>query len=179
MTTRPANADDMPYRIAVLCYLYDHEGKLLLLHRNKPPNADMYSPVGGKMELDTGEGPHECAVREIVEETGLELAIEDVRLTGIVSERAYEKETHWLIYLFEVMRPIAHNEVQWTQFDEGKLEWHELDQVMNLPIPETDRTIMFPLIQEHRGGFFMVHIDCSVDPMRWTVHESVKANVPA
>ena len=45
--TLPANHIGLPYRIAVLCYLYDEHGKQLLLHRIKPPNADRYSPIGG------------------------------------------------------------------------------------------------------------------------------------
>ncbi|MCZ6811322.1 MAG: NUDIX domain-containing protein, partial [Planctomycetota bacterium] len=76
----------MPYKIAVLCYLYDDGGNVLLLHRKRSPNAGMYSPVGGKLDIARGEGPHECALREIREETGLSLNQEDLRLTGIVSE---------------------------------------------------------------------------------------------
>jgi 8-oxo-dGTP diphosphatase len=165
----------LPYKIAVLCYLYDTEGCLLLLHRRKAPNAGMYSPIGGKLEMLEGEGPHECAVREIFEEAGLRIEPDAVRLTGIVSERAYEGQTHWLIFLFEVLRPIGRDEVHTMDFEEGRLEWIDVQRVHELPIPETDRRFMWPLVQEHRGGFFMVHIDCSVTPMIWTVTESVKA----
>ena len=87
MSRRPD--DSLPHRIAVLCYLYDGDGCVLLLHRKQNPNLGMYSPIGGKLKVTTGEGPHECALREIREETGLTLRGEDLRLTGIVSERAY------------------------------------------------------------------------------------------
>ena len=60
----------LPYKIAVLCYIYDKDGHVLLLHRTQNPNRGMYSPVGGKLDTATGEGPHECALREIAEETG-------------------------------------------------------------------------------------------------------------
>lgn len=168
----------LPYKIAVLCYLYDDQGHVLMLHRNKQPNAGMYSPIGGKLEVTRGEGPHECAVREIYEEAGLRLEIDMLRLTGIVSERAYEGQTHWLIFLFEVLRPIRRNEVVAMHFDEGKLEWVDIEKVHELAIPETDQKFMWPLVKSHRGGFFMVHIDCSVQPMTWTVTESVKAQEP-
>jgi 8-oxo-dGTP diphosphatase len=164
----------LPYKIAVLCYLYDANGHVLMLHRRKQPNAGMYSPIGGKLEVSQGEGPHECAVREIWEEAGLRVAVEDVRLTGIVSERAYEGQTHWLIFLFEVLRPIAREEVHTMDFEEGKLEWVDIERVHELDIPETDSKFMWPLVREHRGGFFMVHIDCTVQPMTWTVTESTK-----
>src|SRR5690606_35385276 len=108
-------------------------------------------------------------------EAGIALADEDLRLTGVVSERAYEGSTHWLIFLFEVTRPVRHEEILNMQFDEGRLEWVEIDRVASLDIPFTDREVMWPLVQSHRGGFFMVHIDCSEAPMRWIVQESRKA----
>ena len=108
MATPPVHEGPIPYRIAVLCYLYDADGRVLLLHRRKQPNADMYSPIGGKLEVALGEGPHECAVREIREEAGIDLPHEQVHLVGIVSERAYQQQTHWLMFLFEVTCPVGH-----------------------------------------------------------------------
>ena len=31
----------LPYKIAVLCYLYDDAGHVLMLHRRKAPNAHL------------------------------------------------------------------------------------------------------------------------------------------
>jgi 8-oxo-dGTP diphosphatase len=172
MTGQGSSVASHPYKIAVLCYLYDDQGRVLLLHRRKPPNVDMYSPIGGKLEIAIGEGPHECALREIREEADLALRDDEIRLTGIISERAYQDETHWLIFLFEVTRPVRPDEVPWTDFDEGRLEWVHPDDVPKLPIPDTDRLVMWPSVQAHRGGFFMAHIDCSVSPFTWQMVES-------
>ena len=51
-------APELPFKIAVLVYLYDHEDRLLMLHRAKPPNPSMYSPIGGKIEFHMGESLH-------------------------------------------------------------------------------------------------------------------------
>jgi 8-oxo-dGTP diphosphatase len=168
----PHDARAMPYKIAVLCYLYDEEGRLLLLHRRKPPNRDMYSPIGGKLEIALGEGPHDCALREIREEASVSLRPEEIRLMAIVSETAYEGEDHWLIFLYESTRPIRSGEIPHAEFDEGRLEWHRVEDVERLPIPETDREVMWPNVRRHRGGFFMVHIDCSKSPMQPRLCES-------
>ena len=162
----------LPHRIAVLCYLYDDQGHILLLHRRQNPNLGMYSPIGGKLETTTGEGPHDCAVREIREETGIIVDTGELQLLGIVSERAYQGEGHWLIFLFEVTHPIRRDAVKWSEFEEGLLEWKRLEEVPDLPIPRTDRDVMWPLVQSHRGGFFTVHIDWSETDITWTVHES-------
>jgi 8-oxo-dGTP diphosphatase len=162
----------LPYRVAVLCYLYDPDGRVLLLHRARDPNAGMYSPIGGKLETAIGESPHDCAVREIREEAGVALGGEELHLTGIVAETAYDGAAHWLIFIFEVLRPVRHGEIAEMQIDEGTLEWVRGEDVDNLHIPETDRRIIWPLVHQHRGGFFTVHIDCTGGEHRWTVQES-------
>ena len=76
-------ADVLPYQIAALCYLFDENGRVLLLHRSKPPNFELYSPIGGKLEQVDGESPTACAMREIHEEVGLDVSPGDLHLTGI------------------------------------------------------------------------------------------------
>jgi 8-oxo-dGTP diphosphatase len=96
-------------------------------------------------------------------------------LAGIVNERAYQGEKHWLIFLFEATRPIGHDEVTAYEFDEGTLVWVPIADVASAGIPETDRTIMWPNVQAHRGGFFMVDIDCSGGVIEHRLVESWKA----
>ncbi len=150
-------SDPLPYKIAALCYLFDEAGRLLLLHRVRPPNQDLYSPIGGKLEQAIGESPTTCAVREIHEETGLRVTAKDLHLTGIVSESGYEGSCHWLMYLYEVTHPVV---VESMTIDEGRLEWHQPDALAGLPIPQTDREIIWPLFWRYRGRFFAAHIDC-------------------
>jgi len=162
----------LPYRIAVLCYLWDRTDRLLMLHRRKLPNIDMYSPIGGKLEVAAGESPRECALREIREEAGLSLPDDGVRLFGIVSERAYEGQGHWLIFLYEATQPVDDGAVAEGDFDEGRLEWVPIDEVERKAIPETDRRVMWPGAKAHRGGFFMVEIDCTTKPFTHRIVES-------
>lgn len=166
-------ASKLPYRVAVLCYLWDAQDRLLLLHRRKQPNAGMHSPVGGKVEISRGESPHECAYREVLEETGVRLAPGEMRLMGMVAERAYAGQHHWLLFLFECTRAVAHSEIAAADMDEGTLEWVPTAEVARISIPETDRAIMWPQVLRHRrGGFFVVDIDCSVQPVAHRVMES-------
>ena len=174
-----------PYRIAVLAYIFNAEGKLLLLHRKKPPNQDLFSPVGGKLEQQVGESPYACALREIAEEVGVVLTLSDIRLLGIVSERAYAwnarttpstvathepspapAAAHWLMFCFEVTQPLSFPA---RQIEEGRLEWADVHAVAGLQIPKTDREVIWPLVQRHSrvlrgenaGSYFSVHIDCT------------------
>ncbi len=163
------------YKIAVLVYIFNDEGKLLLLHRIKPPNKDLFSPIGGKLEQGLGESPYACALREIAEEIDITLGLPDIRLLGLVSERAYPASAaagagvvlsgHWLMFCFEVTRRLN---FPGRHMNEGRLEWVDVETVANLPIPKTDREVIWPLVRQHSatlggrraGEFFSVHIDC-------------------
>ncbi|MEM6334690.1 MAG: NUDIX domain-containing protein, partial [Planctomycetota bacterium] len=158
----------LPYKIAVLCVLFDADGRLLLLHRRKAPNRDLYTPIGGKLETTIGESPTRCAQREIAEEAGIEVGMDRLHLTGIVSEAGYQGETHWLMFLYEVTGAVV---VDREEFDEGRLEWHEPGALAGLELPQSDREVIWPLFWKHRGGFFAVHVDCTGPELAWRVEQ--------
>lgn len=172
---RAVNIPALPYTIATLCYLFDEQGHLLLLHRRKPPNRDLYSPIGGKLETTIGESPAQCAVREVLEETGLTIAPEAMHLTGVVSESGYEDAAHWLMFLYEVTHPVA---LEPCEFDEGRLEWHDPAEMAHLPMPVTDREHIWPLFWQHRGGFFAAHLECRGGTITRYLDQSMPVSVP-
>src|SRR5512140_3011739 len=92
----------MPYIVSTLLYCFNDQDKVLLQERAQEPNRGRWSPCGGKLNLEIGESPYICACREAGEEIGLKLTSDNLHLTVIVSEHAYEREAHWLMFLFEV-----------------------------------------------------------------------------
>lgn len=169
-------AGPLPYRLACLCDLRDERGRVLLLHRLREPNKGLCSPIGGKLDMVSGESPAQCAQREIREEAGLEIPIERLHLMGLISECAYEDSGHWLLFLYRVLGPVS---LEPHDMPEGRLEWFEPSEIEQLALPETDRKIIWPLIRQHeprhpgeRPGFFTVHIDCSNGGLAWSLEGS-------
>lgn len=158
----------LPYRIAVLCYLFDDQGRTLLLHRRRPPNQHLYSPIGGKLDRDQGESPTACAIREIHEETGLSLEPSMLHLTGVVSETGFEDTTHWLMFLYEVTQPV---QVAPIEIGEGSLGWHDIAAIEQLSIPETDRLVIWPLFFRYRRRFFAAHLHCGDGELKWRLEQ--------
>jgi 8-oxo-dGTP diphosphatase len=149
--------DALPYKIAVLVFLENRDGEHLLLLRAKPPNLGVWSPIGGKLEMATGESPFECAVRETREETGLEVAAADLHLFAMIAEKAYEGETHWLMFLFRCRKPLA---ALPPDISEGQFGFFPRAAIDKLPIPDTDRTALWPTYDAHRGRFVALKADC-------------------
>jgi 8-oxo-dGTP diphosphatase len=151
------SAANLPYRIAVLVFLEDISGRHLLMLRAKPPNQGIWSPIGGKLETATGESPHECAVRETREETGHEVTTADLHLFGMIAEKAYEGQSHWLLFLFRCRIPVRGLP---PDIEEGKFGFFSRDEINRLPIPETDRNALWPVYDQHRDGFVVLKADC-------------------
>ena len=93
----------MTFKISCLLFIQDDDSRILLMKRNKSPNLGMWSPPGGKLEMQLGESPIECAKREALEEVGLTLTDDDLRLFGYVSEKNYEGNAHWLMFLVDIL----------------------------------------------------------------------------
>ncbi len=162
---------ELPYKISTLIYAFSLQDELLMLQRRRPPNAGLWSPFGGKLHQAIGESPHQCAARETFEEIGLKITPQDLHLTGIVAERAYEGVTHWLMFMFELKLRLK---VLPAPHEEGCYEFVSVQEVMNRPIPATDREILWPLFQKYRGGFFAVSIDCRQDGvLKWEIDELI------
>lgn len=169
MPTPPALA----YKIAVLVFLENAAGEHLLLLRAKAPNFGSWSPIGGKLETAIGESPFECAVRETHEETGHVITTADLHLFSIIAEKAYEGQSHWLMFLFRCKKPIAAIP---TDISEGKFGFFSRAQLDTIPLPETDRTALWPIYDRYRDGFVSLRADCAPDkPIHVVIEEIIGA----
>ena len=81
-----------------------HDGAVLLIRRGKGPAAGEWSVPGGHVEM--GETLHEAIVREVLEETGLEVVVD--RYLGYVERMGAEPDNpdlgqyHFVILDFAV-----------------------------------------------------------------------------
>jgi 8-oxo-dGTP diphosphatase len=148
----------LAYKIAVLVFLENTAGDHLLLLRAKPPNLGVWSPIGGKLETSLGESPFECAVRETFEETGFAVPADQFHLFAMIAEKAYEGQTHWLMFLFRCKLPIPELPVE---IPEGKFAFFSRAAIDLLPIPETDRSALWPIYDQYKDRFVALKADCA------------------
>ena len=143
-----------------LCYI-EKENKYLMLHRTskkKDGNKDKWIGVGGHFEK--GESPEECLLREVKEETGLELTSYQFR--GIVTFISDEwPDEYMCLYTADKYTGDIGN------CDEGELVWVEKEKIMDLNIWEGDK-IFLKLLTENQP-FFSLKLEYKGDKLVNTV----------
>ena len=112
----------------------EKDDKYLMLHRNKKVNdinKDKWIGVGGHVEEN--ETIDECVVREVKEETNLDLISFKLRGEVLFILNGYEE----LMYVY------TSNEFKGVlkECNEGTLEWIDKNKVLDLPIWEGDKLI--------------------------------------
>jgi len=167
----------LPFKISVLVFVRDHQGRHLMLQRAREPNKGMWSPIGGKLEMEIGESPFECAIRETREEIGLDLEENDLHLFAIISEKDYEGTGHWLMFLFKCRKTIDQLPLS---IDEGVFAFFTREELDRVSLPETDRASLWPPYDRYQDGFVSLRANCHPDhPLEITIEESWERSEPA
>jgi 8-oxo-dGTP diphosphatase len=143
--------------LATLCYV-KHNGKTLMVHRNKKPNdihEGKWNGLGGKFEA--GETPEMCIRREVEEEAGL--IIQNPLLHGLLVFTNF-KGNDWYVFVFTA-----------TEFEgellgsspEGRLAWIDDEKLTSLNLWESDH-IFLPWLKA--GKFFSAKFAYDGDAMQ-------------
>lgn len=119
--------------LATLCYVKKNN-KTLMIHRTKKLN-DMHegkwNGLGGKFEQ--GESPEDCVIREIKEESGLDII--NPRLVGFLTFPKFDKqERDWYVFVYIAEKSTG----ELIESPEGDLEWIDDDKIFQLNLWESD-----------------------------------------
>jgi mutator protein MutT len=116
--------------IGVSGIVFNHRGEVLLIQRNQPPAAGLWSIPGGKLE--PGESLVEACHREVKEETGLK-----VEVTAIVAVVERQSEGfHYVIIDYLALLKNQETQVPSAQSDVSDAKWVGLDQVCDYALVE-------------------------------------------
>ena len=137
-------------QITTLCYI-EQDGKYLMLHRTKKKhdiNENKWIGVGGHAEGT--EGPEECLLREVKEETGLTLT--SYRFRALITFVSDKQEPE-MMCLFTADAFTG----KLITCDEGELVWVDKREVPKLPTWEGDAIFLDRLVADE-GRFFTLRL---------------------
>jgi 8-oxo-dGTP diphosphatase len=142
--------------LATLCYVKQN-GYTLMVHRNKKPNdihAGKWNGLGGKFE--PGETPEECIIREVREESGLDIV--HPRLYGLVMFPGF-KGNDWYVFVFAATEFTG----ELIPSPEGDLKWIPDRELESLSLWPSDK-YFFGWMRE--GKFFSAKFVYEEDEMK-------------
>lgn len=131
--------------IATLCYVVKND-MVLMLHRVKKKNdihQGKYNGLGGKMEKF--ETPYECVIREVKEESGLN--IKDPVLKGVLNFPDFDGKNNWIVFVYLAEKFNG----KLKKSKEGDLKWVKLSELLNLCLWEGDKIFLKHVFKK---GFF-------------------------
>ncbi len=131
-------------------------GEYLLIKRSKEPNKGLLSPPGGKLNLQDGESIFNCAVRESLEECGINSSPKDWKLIGIVTEKNYPKIGNIMIFCLEYRKHI--NKLP-KEINEGSFEFISPQKLYRYKLPKTDKLYIWKFVLSKK--WFSIRIDCT------------------
>ena len=115
-----------------------------MIFRNKKKNDyhhGKWNGLGGKFEL--GESPEECAIREIKEESGLDVI--NVKMKGIITFPMFDGKDDWYVFLFVADQFSG----ELIDSPEGKLEWVPTEKLTEINLWDGDK-IFIPWLFEDK-----------------------------
>jgi ADP-ribose pyrophosphatase YjhB (NUDIX family) len=122
------------------------DGALLLVRRGRGPNVGLWAIPGGK--IDFGESMPAAAVREVKEETGLEIELEEVVWVGDAMGPGDPPAWHYTLVDYRA-RVVGGALVAGD--DAREVVWVPLDRVLNLPVTPTMPGLVDTLIRQETG----------------------------
>lgn len=137
---------DITYKFWTLCMVQDGD-RVLMLNRNHD-HFNGYIPPGGKLEFP--ESPIEGAIREVKEETGLD--IKNLKFKGIyeyVNEKARDR---YIIYNY-ITQDYSGDLLLHTA--EGQPEWIHINELHSIPMQQSIRRRIPYFFKE---GTFEIHV---------------------
>jgi 8-oxo-dGTP diphosphatase len=129
--------------VGTLGYILSEDGKrVLMVHRisrKDDQHLGKYNGLGGKLEPD--EDVVHGMTREIMEEAGIEVT--DLSLRGTINWTGFGPNGEdWLGFIFIIR---SFKGVPFEENEEGTLAWHNIEDIMDLPMWEGDRHFL-PLV---------------------------------
>ena len=149
--------------LTTLCYIEKDE-KYLMLHRIKKEidvNKGKWIGVGG--HFLENETPEECLLREVKEETGLEL--KSYKFRGLITFISDEWQTEYMcLYTADDFTG------ELIPCDEGELQWIPKGDIMKLNLWEGDKIFLKMLMED--ADFFTLKLRYEGDKLEeWKLGE--------
>ena len=110
--------------VASDCLIINEFNEILLIQRKRPPYEGCWALPGGFLEMD--ETTEQCAARELKEETGVTIELNELKHVAVFSE--VNRDPRERIISVSYLAHVIKHEVRHKAGDDAfNTDWHKLD----------------------------------------------------
>jgi len=126
----PQHLDQLaPVNLASECYVIN-DGKVLMFKRSETASKFPGWWIGPGGHIDFDEDALLAAVREIQEEAGITVKLEDIKLKAVAIHHHLDRHEVWISFVF--LANVTDYQSKITQTDEGKAKWIPLQDLLTM-----------------------------------------------
>lgn len=126
-------------------YIRENNRLLMLYRVGSRVVEPSWCGIGGHFEEHELNNPKACVLRELFEETGVNASDLDAIQMRYITMRFKNSEIRQNYYFFANLN---NNNIDISNCDEGKLEWVEISDLMDLEMPFTAKACLKHYIEE-------------------------------
>jgi 8-oxo-dGTP diphosphatase len=130
---------------SVVAVIVNGDKEVLLTRRNVPPFKGEWVMPGGKIDL--GEPIAAALKREVMEEVGLEVEVED--LIDVFEHITPGDDNYHFVILYYLCRPLF-CDISHDQVEVAEARWVTRDRLPDYPMPDGTRFILGKVFPQHR-----------------------------
>jgi 8-oxo-dGTP diphosphatase len=122
---------------SVVAVIVNDDGQVLLTRRNVPPFKDMWVMPGGKIDL--GEAIHNAIRREVMEEVGLDVEVEN--LIDVFEHLTPGDDNYHFVILYYRCHPLS-CAINHNRTEVAEARWVSLEELPGYDLPDGTRFIL-------------------------------------
>lgn len=159
--------------LASECYVIK-DGKVLMFKRSETASKFPGWWIGPGGHIDHEEDVLLAAVREIEEEAGVKVSLDDIKLKAVAIHHHLDRQEVWVSFVF--LANISEYKTEAGESDEGKAKWIPLEELFTMDNVFPPSKFYFDHVLNNKPGIMYTNIQWSNAQLVKVLNQRVDKN---
>jgi 8-oxo-dGTP pyrophosphatase MutT (NUDIX family) len=155
------------------CYVIKDD-KVLLFKRSETASKFPGYWIGPGGHVDSNDDAVTAAIREMKEEAGVEIELNEIKLKGIALPHHIDRGEVWVSFIF--LATISENQIEKSEDIEGKAKWIDLKSLETMDNIFPPSKYYFDHVLKDKPGIMYTNIEWSGAQLVKVLNQTVDAN---